>query len=312
MPILQTEKQGALFELSQLFYALIPICLSVAILSFEFDRDFWIFSITFVYLFILIKYPWDLYYASIPRKLINTVEWASQAIEPSNAPAEALRYQKSQQLSTRTVFSFLLTILGPALGGYSIVYIKPYLINYSKYLTDFNIALFVITCELRPLAHLFKSGVSRSKHIQSEVNYPNSLVEQLQIRVSKLEEEMLQLKKAYATKREVISMKEGLQPAFQYIGRMVQKSERKTDLYMSYEEERFLKLEQKVGELNEFITNFRLSPGQSSSTTSIINTFYYTLIFVSNLTRDFIMFPFYIIYKLIYKCIGLIVQYSLI
>ena len=74
----------------------------------------------------------------------------------------------------------------PILSGYALHFAKMSLTDYDKYVTYFNINLFVVAAGIRPLMYIATLAKNKTLHLQEQVHYPSTLVELLKRRVQHL------------------------------------------------------------------------------------------------------------------------------
>lgn len=222
--------------------------------------DFLLLLLIAFYLYNIIKVPWELYYAARSRRVINE-NLPGQTADPSQ---EERRNHAIKELRRQELYALVTVISSPIIGGYALHGAKSYLTDYDKYISQFNIVLFVLASGIRPLMHIVSLAKNRTLHLQEEVHYPSTEVELLKRRVQHLEYEFSQLRRGLATKRDVINVKDGFEPALSHLSKVVKKYEKKEQYLRNYSEERFAYLETKLQEYDTFIA-YRLHEEQSAT-----------------------------------------------
>jgi len=221
--------------------------------------DFLLLLLIAFYLYNIIKVPWELYYAARTRRVINE-NLTGQTADPDQ---EQKRNQAAKDLRRQEIWALLLVIASPIIGGYALHGAKMYL-NYDKYISHFNIVLFVFAAGIRPLMHIASLAKNRTLHLQEQVHYPSTEVELLKRRVQHLEYEFSQLRRGFATKRDINNVKDGFEPTLSQLNKAVRRYEKKEQYLRNYSEERFAYLETKLREYDTFIA-YKLQEEQAAT-----------------------------------------------
>ncbi|CAG8733986.1 9601_t:CDS:2 [Dentiscutata erythropus] len=221
--------------------------------------DFLLLLLIAFYLYNIIKVPWELYYAARSRRVINE-NLPGQTADPAQ---EAQRNQAAKELRIQEMWALLLVVASPIIGGYALHGAKMYLTDYDKYISHFNIMLFVFAAGIRPLMHIANLAKNRTLHLQEQVHYPSTEVELLKRRVQHLEYEFSQLRRGFATKRDVINVRDGFEPTITQLNKAVRRYEKKEQYLRNYSEERFAYLESKLREFDTIIS-YKLQDEQIS------------------------------------------------
>ncbi|CAG8766601.1 12249_t:CDS:1, partial [Cetraspora pellucida] len=167
---------------------------------------------------------------------------------------EAQRKQAEKELRLQEMWALLLVVASPIIGGYALHGAKMYLTDYDKYISHFNIMLFVFAAGIRPLMHIANLAKNRTLYLQEQVHYPSTEVELLKRRVQHLEYEFSQLRRGFATKRDVLNVRDGFEPTLSQLNKAVRRYERKEQYLRNYSEERFAYLESKLREFDSIIS----------------------------------------------------------
>jgi len=222
--------------------------------------DFLLLLLIAFYLYNIIKVPWELYYAARSRRVINENP-PGQTADPAQ---EEQRNQAAKELRRQEIYALMLVIASPIIGGYALHGAKMYLTDYDMYISQFNIVLFVLASGIRPLMHIASLAKNRTLHLQEQVHYPSTEVELLKRRVQHLEYEFSHLRRGFATKRDVINVRDGFEPTLSQLSKVVKKYEKKEQYLRNYSEERFAFLETKLQEYDSFIA-YKLQEEQATT-----------------------------------------------
>ncbi|CAG8498287.1 10711_t:CDS:2 [Ambispora leptoticha] len=242
-----------------ILFAIIPPMGALVYGKSDVWSDFLLLLLIAFYLYNIIKVPWELYYAARSRRVINENTFAGQT---ADSALEARRQMAARELRHAELYALGLVIASPMLGGFALHYAKQYLTDYDKYISHFNIALFVFAAGIRPLMHVASLAKNRTLHLQEQVHYPNTEVELLKRRVQHLEYEFSQLRRGFATKRDIDHVRNGIEPTISQLNKAVRKHEKKEQYLRNYSEERFAFLESKLREYDSFIS-YKLQEDQA-------------------------------------------------
>ncbi|CAG8434274.1 1769_t:CDS:2 [Ambispora gerdemannii] len=244
-----------------ILFAIIPPMGALVYGKSDVWSDFLLLLLIAFYLYNIIKVPWELYYAARSRRVINENALAGQT---ADSALEVRRAMAARELRRAELYALGLVIASPMFGGLALHYAKQYLTDYDKYISHFNISLFVFASGIRPLMHVASLAKNRTLHLQEQVHYPNTEVELLKRRVQHLEYEFSQLRRGFATKHDVDHVRTGLEPTISQLNKAVRKYEKKEQYLRNYSEERFAFLESKLREYDSFIA-YRLQEDQALS-----------------------------------------------
>ncbi|KAF8939406.1 hypothetical protein EDD21DRAFT_377421 [Dissophora ornata] len=204
--------------------------------------------ITF-FLYYIIKVPWELYYAARTRRVLLTENSA-----PVDSALEQRRKSAAASLRHQELLSLLLVFASPLIGGYILQYLKTFFSSYEDYLSALNIKLFIVASGIRPLTHAVSLLKARALFLQEQVHFPDSEVEQLKKKVASIESELVQLRRAFATKRDVLQVQDSVEPTLHQLTKQIKRHDKKENLLRSYAEERFATIDEKMREYDNFLT----------------------------------------------------------
>ncbi|KAF9116904.1 hypothetical protein BGX27_008988 [Mortierella sp. AM989] len=214
------------------------------------------------FLYNIIKVPWELYYAARTRRVVLSSVSANAA--PLDPVLEMRRQNAAASLRRQEFFSLLLVLASPFLGGYTLQYLKSFFSSYENYLSALNIELFIIASAIRPLTHLISLLKARALHLQDQVHYPDTDVELLKRKVATIESELTQLRRAYATKRDVLQVQDNVEPTLHQLTKQIKRHDKKETMLRSYTEERFASIDEKLREYDTLLA-YRLTEEQHRS-----------------------------------------------
>jgi hypothetical protein len=112
-----------------------------------------------------------------------------------------------EELRKHELVGLTWVILSPALAGYTLQYSRYFLSNYDKYMSSFNVTVFILASSIKPLIHIMALLRERTVYLQSEAMVDETEMEMLQKKVDLLEEELDTLRTAFATKRDLGQVK---------------------------------------------------------------------------------------------------------
>ncbi|KAG0207403.1 hypothetical protein BGX28_001342 [Mortierella sp. GBA30] len=214
------------------------------------------------FLYNIIKVPWELYYAARTRRVL--LSSASVNSAPVDPVLEQRRQSAAASLRRQELFSLLLVLGSPFLGGYTLQYLKTFFSSYEDYLSALNIELFIIASGIRPLTHLISLLKARALHLQEQVHYPDMEVEQLKRKVVSIEQELSLLRRAFATKRDVLQVQDSVEPTLHQLTKQIKRHDKKETLLRSYTEERFASIDEKMREYDTYLA-YRITEEQHRS-----------------------------------------------
>ncbi|KAF9288432.1 hypothetical protein BGZ88_008181 [Linnemannia elongata] len=213
------------------------------------------------FLYNIIKVPWELYYAARTRRVLLTNASIKASLDPV---LEQRRQSAAASLKRQEFFSLLLVLASPFLGGYTLQYLKTFFSSYENYLSALNIELFIIASGIRPLTHLISLLKARALHLQEQVHYPDSEVESLKRKVASIEAELTQLRRAFATKRDVLQVQDSVEPTLHQLTKQIKRHDKKEVQLRSYAEERFASIDEKMREYDTYLA-YRITEEQHRS-----------------------------------------------
>ena len=144
-----------------------------------------------VFLHWLVKFPWEWYNSS-------QVPFPTTAEDPKAAAAHDPACEAAQrEMQRNEITALVCCFLGPAVGGWILHAVRAQLSRPSEGLvSDFNLTIFVLAAELRPMAQVIKLVRLRALHLQRVVSRaPMGRVDEVECKVTALEEEVREVGK---------------------------------------------------------------------------------------------------------------------
>jgi len=190
-----------------------------------------------VFLHWLVKFPWEWYHAS---QLVKVAP-EDESPAPATGGTDAQREAAERELYRNEVLALLFCFLGPCLGGWLLHTIRSQLSRPSEGLvSNFNLTIFVLAAELRPMAQVIELVKCRSVHLQRVVHRPpKSRVDEVVERVEGLNEEVKQLGKILGT---AVTRAEEVEA----LNRAVRRYERKEAIQSAQTEARIVELDNQL------------------------------------------------------------------
>ncbi|RKP05682.1 hypothetical protein THASP1DRAFT_32478 [Thamnocephalis sphaerospora] len=207
----------------------------------------WSDSITLVligiYLYYLVKVPWELYYAA----QINTATRdAARNVSATPAQRDALaRLRKQEQLS------FILVLVAPLIGGYTL-HLAKHQLAVAHYLTPGNIILYVMAASMRPLTHVVHMMQGNTARLHRDIAAPDSDAAQLRRRLDQLELSLRELRLACATEDDVDTLKEEVRTVLDRVSRGARGQYRRERRARSAAHTRLVSAEERVRGVEEW------------------------------------------------------------
>ncbi|KAG0163508.1 hypothetical protein DFQ30_011447 [Apophysomyces sp. BC1015] len=248
-----------------IFLAVIPTLGAFVAGSAELWSDFVMILLILYYVYKWITVPWSYYEGARSRRIIH------QNATQHHFPEESKRqdYQRRQavmyELRRHELVGLIWVIVSPAVAGYTLQYSRYFLSNHERYLSAFNVTVFVLAASLKPLAHVMTLLRERTLYLQSEVQMQETPTETFQKKLDCMEEELLGLQRAFATKKDLGQVTNGLTPTIQQLSKAVKRLEKKEMAFRSLSEDQFATVDQKIREFDQFIC-YRIEQDQRKST----------------------------------------------
>ncbi|KAM0754746.1 hypothetical protein T439DRAFT_120845 [Meredithblackwellia eburnea MCA 4105] len=201
------------------------------------------------YLYQLVKVPWTIYRASHARYVLHgsisgQTDGAAGATEDPITAAR--RHYHVQALRRNELLSLLMTMVVPVAGSYLLFYVKYLLSDPDHYINKTTISLFALATSVKPVLHFGKLVKRNSLYHQEGVWYPSTDIHLLRRRMEALERDLSQLTRAFATKDDVRTLRDGVDVPLSQLSRAVRRWDRKEEYLRMSTEERFSLLDQRL------------------------------------------------------------------
>ncbi|OAD07127.1 hypothetical protein MUCCIDRAFT_160729 [Mucor lusitanicus CBS 277.49] len=225
--------------------AVIPTLGAFVAGSAEVWSDFIMILLILYYVYKWITVPWSYYESARSRRMIHQYAAHHQQHMDSKRKEYAMKRKASveEELRRHELIGLAWVIMSPAIAGYTLQYSRYFLSNYEKYMT----------ATLKPLVHVMALLRERTLFLQSEMQVDETEIEVLQKKIEMMEDEMDGLRKAFATKRDLGQVAQGLTPSIQQLSKAMKRFEKKETSLRSWSEERFTEIDQKVQDFDQFI-----------------------------------------------------------
>ncbi|KAI8060283.1 hypothetical protein BC940DRAFT_312211 [Gongronella butleri] len=215
------------------------------------------------YVFKWMTVPWSYYESARSRRLIH--------YHATSKELPGKQEDLASELRRHELVGLLWVLASPAIAGYTLQYSRYFLSDYDRYMSSFNVAVFVLAASLKPLSHVMLLLRERTLFLQSEIQVNDTHVMRLQKRIDLLEEELYALRQAYATKKDLGQVADGLSPTIQHLSKAIRRFEKKEQLLRSWSEDKFTLLDDKVREFDDFIC-YKIDQEQRMAKSSTITT----------------------------------------
>lgn len=148
--------------------------------------------------------PWAYYETARSRRV--THQYAPNNNNQAGLDSNKKNKRKEsveEELRRHEFIGLIWVVISPAVAGYTLQYSRYFLSNYDKYMSTFNVTVFVLAATLKPLVHVMALLRERTIFLQSEIVLDESEMEILHRKLEMMEEELDGLRKAFATKRDL-------------------------------------------------------------------------------------------------------------
>ena len=181
--------------------------------------------------------PWETY--DLYRSARRLAEGGPDAADVDRALVRSLKRWETLWL--------VLVCAAPSLAGAAIYGYRTAFPNYDRFLTNFNIALFVLSASARPLRHVFGAAREHAAHVHAELVYPRAEVAELTARVAALEQHLGTLQSRTATHQELEDVQETVKPMLTQVLQAVREMEDRTEQLTRQAEDRLGLVERSLG-----------------------------------------------------------------
>lgn len=165
-----------------------------------------------------VQVPWAYYEGARSRRLIHQHSSVNTELKagPKINDAAYLYRMKVENEKQQTIHAelrrhelagLIWIVLSPLIAGYTLQYSRYLLSNVDKYISAFNITIFIIAASIKPLSQVILLLQERTIYLQNEASFDQREALALQNRLNSLEKELNSLKRAYVTKKDLGQVK---------------------------------------------------------------------------------------------------------
>ncbi|GAN11686.1 conserved hypothetical protein [Mucor ambiguus] len=235
--------------------------------SAEVWSDFIMLLLILYYVYKWMTVPWAYYESARTRRIIHqksSTEKSKASLLNTQKEDEAYFKRMQQEHAKRKLITaelrrhelagLLWVIFSPAIAGYTLQYSRYLLSNVDKYISAFNVTVFILAASIKPISHVMVLLQERTMFLQSEALVSESQVQVLQTKMDLLEKELYGLRKAYATKKDLGQVvTEDINPSLQQLAKALKRFEKRDLALRTWSEEQFTSIDHKVREFDQYI-----------------------------------------------------------
>ncbi|KAG0786440.1 hypothetical protein G6F62_008336 [Rhizopus arrhizus] len=173
------------------------------------------------------------------------------------------------ELRRHELAALIWIVLSPLIAGYTLQYSRYLLCNVDRYISAFNITVFILAASIKPLSQVMLLLQERTVYLQNEVNFDEGEVVMLQNRLNSLEKEFEMLRRAYVTKKDLGQITEDINPTIHRLAKAIQRFEKRDNALRSWSQEQFIAIDQKVKEFDQYIC-YRIEQDQRQQAHGVV------------------------------------------
>ncbi|CAO3693536.1 unnamed protein product [Rhizopus stolonifer] len=144
-------------------------------------------------------------------------------------------------------------VLSPLIAGYTLQYSRYLLSNVDKYISAFNITVFIMAASIKPLSQIILLLQERTIYLQNEASFDQREAFVLQNRLNSLEKELNSLKRAYVTKKDLGQITDDINPTLQHLVKAIHRFEKRDGSLRCWCQQHFTTIEQKLKDFDQYI-----------------------------------------------------------
>ncbi|ORZ15075.1 hypothetical protein BCR42DRAFT_328549 [Absidia repens] len=167
--------------------------------------------------------------------------------------ARGRQEQVANELRLHELIGLISVLASPVVAGYTLQYSRYFLSDYDRYMSSFNVGVFVLAASLKPLSHVMLLLRERTVYLQSEIQVNETHVQRLQTKLDMMEDELDALKEAFATKGDLDQVADDFNPALMQLSEAIRRSKKKEQLLHSWSKDKFTLIDEKVKGFEEYI-----------------------------------------------------------
>ncbi|KAI7873529.1 uncharacterized protein EV154DRAFT_430746 [Mucor mucedo] len=209
--------------------------------------------------------PWAYYESARTRRVIHhqsSTEMKQAGLantKQDDAYSKRMQAEHSKrklitaELRRHELAGLIWVTVSPAIAGYTLQYSRYLLSNVDKYISAFNVTVFILAASIKPVSHIMALLQERTLFLQSEAIVTDTQVQVLQTRLDTLEKELFGLRKAFVTKKDLGQVTEEINPTLHQLAKALKRFEKRDISLRSWTEEQFTALDLKVREFDQYI-----------------------------------------------------------
>ncbi|CAO3593329.1 unnamed protein product [Absidia cylindrospora] len=265
---LQPNNQSNSNEFSwPILLAIVPTLGTFLTGSSEIWTDFVMILLILYYVYKWVTVPWSYYESARSRRMnhfnatFNHSSTSSSSSTTAPTPDEGQKgrtargrqEQVANELRFHELIGLIWVLASPAVAGYTLQYSRYFLSDYERYMSSFNVAVFVLAASLKPLSHVMLLLRERTVYLQSEIQVNETHVQRLQTKLDMMEDELDALKEAFATKGDLDQVTDDFNPALMQLSEAIRRSKKKEQQLHSWSKDKFTMIDEKVKGFEEYI-----------------------------------------------------------
>jgi hemerythrin len=169
-----------------------------------------------------------------------------------------------KELRQHEFVGLVLVCASPIVGGYILQYSRYLLSSADKYVSNFNVTVFIIGAAIKPITHAITLLSQGTLFLQSNHVTTTSKMDYLQHKLSRLQNELQLLKLAHATKQDLGEATNEISPALTELSTTLNHFDQREEEWRNETDFQFKTMEEKVHEFDQF-RFYRLQRQQETS-----------------------------------------------
>ncbi|KAI8329069.1 hypothetical protein BC941DRAFT_363115 [Chlamydoabsidia padenii] len=182
--------------------------------------------------------PWSYYESARRRRMIHSNTSMDRPV--------------TTELRRHELIGLIWVLASPAVAGYTLQYSRYFLSDYERYMSSFNVAVFVLAASLKPLSHVMLLLRERTLYLQSEIQINETHVDRLQRKLDLMEDELVWLRHAFATKKDLGQVTDDLEPSLLQLQVAMSRCKEQEDSLRRWSENKFGYIDEKIKEFERF------------------------------------------------------------
>ncbi|CEP17629.1 hypothetical protein [Parasitella parasitica] len=212
--------------------------------------------------------PWAYYESARSRRIVHQKSSTEKTnvglLNIQKDEQEAFFKRMQQDCSKRKLMTaelrrhelagLLLVVLSPVIAGYTLQYSRYLLSSVDRYISEFNVAIFILAASIKPLTHVITLLQQRTIFLQTEALNSDNQVQVLEKKLDLLEKDFYGLQRAFATKQDLGQVvAEDINPSLQQLATGLKRSEKRDLALRKWYEEQFAAINHKFRELDQYV-----------------------------------------------------------